>query len=235
MAELKTQMVRYPANGQEASGYLACPGDGGPHIGLIVIQEWWGLEPHIKDVTERLGGAGYCALAPDLYHGQLPAEPNEAQKLAMALDKARAIREIEGAAAYLVGRPDVQPKQVGVVGFCMGGRLAMEWASTSQLAGAAVAFYPGRYQPDAAQAQALRCPALILYGEADHGISAEVRAQVESALRSAGKRVEVHTYPGAPHSFFNDSKPSHRPDAARDAWRRKLDWFEVHLKTATRS
>ncbi len=235
MTELKTQMVRYPANGQEASGYLAFPSDGGPHIGVVVIQEWWGLEPHIKDVTERLGRFGCCALAPDLYHGQLPAEPNEAQKLAMALDTARAVREIEGAAASLVARPDVQPKQVGVVGWCMGGRLAMEWASTSQLAGAAVAFYPGRYQPDAARAQALRCPALILYGEADHGISPEVRAQVESALRSARKSVEVHTYRDAPHSFFNDSKPSYRPDAARDAWRRTVDWFEVHLKTATRA
>jgi len=230
MAGIKAAMVQYPSNGSQAPGYLAQPDTAGPHIGLLAIQEYWGLERHIKDVVERFAAAGCCALAPDLYHGQVATEPDEARKLAMALQLPQAMQDIEGAAAYLVARPDVQPKQVGVIGWCMGGLLALEWASTSRRAGAAVAFYPGRYEPDAVRAQALRVPALILYGEEDHGIPPEARERVERELRAAGKTVEVHTYRGAGHSFFNDSKPSYRPEAARDAWRRTIDWVEVHLK-----
>lgn len=235
MPEIKTETVRYRANGHEASGYLACPAGPGPHIGVVAIQEWWGLEPHIKDATERLARAGYCALAPDLYHGVVAKEPDEAQKLLMDLDKERAIKEIEGAASYLVGRDDVQPKKVGIMGWCMGGTLALRWASRADRAGAVVAFYPGRYEPNAEEARALRAPALILYGEEDHGITAKNREHVEGELRSAGKTVEVHTYAGAGHSFFNDSKPSYRADAAKDAWRRTLDWLEVHLKVGSRA
>jgi carboxymethylenebutenolidase len=235
MPEIQTEMIRYRANGQEASGYLACPAGAGPHMGVVAIQEYWGLEPHIKAATERLARAGYCALAPDLFHGKVPKEPNEAAKLKMELDMERALKEIEGAAAYLAGRPNVQPKKVGVMGWCMGGLLTMRWASRSDRAGAAVAFYPGSYQPKAEEARALRAPALILYGEEDHGIPAETREQVERALRAAGKTVEVHTYGGAGHSFFNDSKPSYRADAAKDAWRRTLDWLEVHLKVGSRT
>jgi carboxymethylenebutenolidase len=235
MPEIRTQMIRYRANGQEASGYLAYPAGAGPHMGLVAIQEYWGLEPHIKDATERLARAGYCALAPDLYHGKVAKEPDEAGKLMMALDMEHALKEIEGAAAYLAGRPDVHPKKVGVMGWCMGGLLAMRWSSRSDRAGAVVAFYPGHYQPDAEEARALRAPALILYGEEDHGLPAKTREHVERELRAAGKTVEVHTYAGAGHSFFNDSKPSHRPDAAKDAWRRTLDWLEVHLKVGSRA
>ncbi len=233
MAAIKTQMIRYPANGQEASGYLAHPEGGGPHIGLVAIQEFWGLEPHIKDVVERFARLGYCMLAPDLYHGKIATEPDEARKLAMALEMPRAMKDLEGAAAYLIGRVDVQLKHVGVVGWCMGGRLALEWASASSFAAAAVAFYPGRYQPDAAKAQALRVPTLILYGEADQGIPTEMREQVERQLRAAGKTVEIHTYAGAGHAFFNDSKASYHSEAAKDAWRLTLDWFQVHLKAKT--
>ncbi len=230
MAGIRAEMISYRANGMQASGYLAHPDTGGPCIGLVAIQEYWGLEPHIKDVVGRFAQAGYCALAPDLYHGRVAAEPDEARKLSMELDLPQAMKEIEGAAAYLASRADVQPKQVGIVGWCMGGRLALQWASTSSRAATAVAFYPGRYLPDAGQAGALRVPALILYGEEDHGIPPGTREHVERELRAAGKIVEIHTYRGAGHAFFNDSKPSFHPEAATDAWRRTLDWLEVHMK-----
>ena len=112
-------MVEFPSNGRQVQGYLAGPEERGAP-GVIVIQEWWGLVEHIKDVVDRFAGEGFVALAPDLYYGQQAEEPDDAHKLAMEMDRPRAIQDLESAAAYLrsLGCP-----RVGAVGFCMGGAL----------------------------------------------------------------------------------------------------------------
>src|SRR5689334_393825 len=117
---MRTQDIQYPYNGSQAQGYLARPDSDSPVPGIIVIQEWWGLNDHIKDVSRRFADVGFVALAPDLYHGKVVKEPNDAQKAAMELDRERAAKEMAGAATYLKAQSYVMPKKIGIVGFCMG-------------------------------------------------------------------------------------------------------------------
>jgi carboxymethylenebutenolidase len=183
-----------------------------------------GLVPHIKDVTKRFAREGFVALAPDLYHGQASSKPDEARKLAMALDRTRAVQEITAAARYLQGMNIVQPKKVGVVGWCMGGGLALSTAAHNRDVGAAVAFYG---QPLAAGDTAnLHVPILGLYADQDHSVSTDAVRAFERELQARQVPHEIHVYPGAGHAFFNDTRPQvYEPDAAQDAWRRTLDWF----------
>ena len=133
------QSIEYPSNGNAAAGYLSLPETGsGP--GVIVIQEWWGLVPHIEDVADRFAAEGYLALAPDLYHGQSTTEPDEAQKYMMELRMDEAVQDMTGAVGYLRNHEAVEPSKIGCVGFCMGGGLTLYLASTGQIA-AAVPFY----------------------------------------------------------------------------------------------
>ena len=107
-------------NGRTTRGYLARPDVDTPAPGVVVIQEWWGLNDHMRDIADRLAGEGFVALAPDLYYGQTAEEPDEARKLAMALEYPDALRVIQTAVDHLIARADVAPKRVGLVGFCMG-------------------------------------------------------------------------------------------------------------------
>src|SRR5215472_15645696 len=130
------EIVEYPSNGGTAKGYLAAPSEGGP--GVIVIQEWWGLVDHIEDVCDRFAAAGYVALAPDLYHGRkvAPGEPDEAGKAMMAMKMDQAGRDMSGAVDEVLRRS--AGGKVGVIGFCMGGGLALVLATQRPDAVAAV-------------------------------------------------------------------------------------------------
>jgi len=228
MRTIVTSAVEYPSNGITGMGYLARPQDGaGP--GVVVLQEWWGLEAHIKDVTERFAREGYVALAPDLYHGKSTSEPDEARKLAMELERPRAFQETAGAARYLKSLPEVQPKKVGVIGWCMGGGIAFGVTHATDQFAAAVGFY-GRPPSDEETAN-INCPVLGLFGEKDGGITPEAAEEFRASLIKHGKTHEIHVYPDAPHAFFNDTRPHiYKADAAQDAWNRTLDWFEAHLR-----
>ncbi len=135
------ETVEFSSNGGSAEGYLARPA-GGRGPGVVVIQEWWGLVPHIRDVADRFAGAGFVALAPDLFHGERTTEPDEAMKLLMGLEMDRAARDIAGAAGHLAGREETSGRGVGTVGFCMGGSLALWSATLSDDVTATVGFYP---------------------------------------------------------------------------------------------
>ena len=226
-----TQMIEFKANGGNAPGYLARPDSASPALGIVVIQEWWGLNDHIKSVTERFAREGFVALAPDLYHGQVAAEPDEARKLAMELEYPQAIKDIQGAINYLRDQPDVQPKNIGVIGFCMGGRLTGLMAINGQHVGAAVPFYGIRDALTDEDVQKITVPLLCVYGEEDAGIPLDVVRANDTKLRAAGKIVETVIYPGAPHAFFNDERPTaYRHDAAVDAWGRALAWLRTYLQ-----
>lgn len=221
-------IIEFPSEAGNTPGYLARPADNDSHPGLVVIQEWWGLVPHIKDVTERFAREGFIALAPDLYHGQAADEPDEARKLAMELDRERAVSEIVAAMRYLQDLEMVKPKQIGVVGFCMGGMLTIATAAASQQVGAAVAFYGA--PRDLSLIPKIRAPLLGLYAEHDHGISPEMLRTFDEQLNANGVRHEIHVYPGAEHAFFNDARPHiYNPGAAQDAWKRTLEWFRNYL------
>lgn len=225
--------VTFPVDEGSGEGYLALPDGPGPYRAVVVIQEWWGLNDHIKDVARRFAAEGYVALAPDLYHGAVTEEPNEARKLAMELQLDAAARELSAAAAYLAARSDVAPNKVGVVGFCLGGSLALLLGAVSSDIGAVAAFYGG-IDPGGEAGARLRkigAPVLAIYGSEDQGIPAERRMKLGQILTEIGVPHEIVVYEGAQHAFFNDTRPqAYHPEAAADAWRRTLKWFDSYLK-----
>jgi carboxymethylenebutenolidase len=220
-------MVTFPSNGATTSGYLATPPTGrGP--GVLVIQEWWGLVHHIKHVCDRFATEGFVALAPDMYHGKTAREPDEAGKLFMTLNIGQAEKDLRGATAYLLSQ--AATAKVGVVGFCMGGQLALFAATLNPAIGACVNFYGihPNVKPDYAR---LAGPVLGLYAEKDGFVTPAVARQVDAEIRKAGKSSEIHIYPGVDHAFFNDERPDvYNRHAAEDAWRRTLAFFRQHLR-----
>ena len=222
------QMVRFESNGGSTEGYLSIPGAGsGP--GVVVIQEWWGLVPHVKDVCDRFAAEGFVALAPDLYHGEKATSPDEAGKLMMALDIDRAEKDLRGAVKYLLKHEAVSGESVGTVGFCMGGVLSLYAASKNEQVGACVVFYGihPKVEPDL---ENLRAPVLGIYAEKDDFVPPAAVRELESRLKGLGKDAEFHIYPGTDHAFFNDVRPEvYDREAAEDAWRRTLDFFRRHL------
>ena len=223
------QRVEFPSNGHSCTGYFSAPATGtGPAV--VVIQEWWGLVPHIEDLVDRFAREGFVALAPDLYHGVTTKSPDDAGKLLMELDVERAGREISGAGAYLLARPECSSSKYGVVGFCMGGALA-QYAATIDPAhvGAAVSFYGG-FKKVPTQWEKLQAPLLLFYGEEDKGVPPEHGRELTEKLRALGKTAELVVYPNANHAFFNDSRPEvHNPEASKDAWKRTLELFRRSL------
>jgi carboxymethylenebutenolidase len=222
------KLIEFPSNSHTTSGYLSLPEGAGPFPAIVAIQEWWGLVGHIKDVADRLAAQGFVTLAPDLYHGETASEPDEARKLAMALDRQRAIDEIAAAAKYLKSLANVSPKKIGIVGWCMGGGLALSAAAQNADIGAVVCFY-GR-PLEAADTATLRAPVLGLYGELDTGLPQSIVQAFDSELEKAGTPHYIHTYAGAQHAFFNDGRAhSYHAEASADAWGRTLAWFRQHL------
>jgi carboxymethylenebutenolidase len=222
------QMVEFQSDGATARGYLATP-DSGKGPGVVVIQEWWGLVPHIRDVAERFAAAGFVALAPDLYHGDVARSPDEAGKLMMALNIARTEKDLRGAIEYLLNHEATEGERVGTVGFCMGGALSLYAASKNERVGACVVFYGihPKVEPDL---EHLRAPVLGFFAEKDQSVPPAAARELESKLKERGKQVEVHIYPGTDHAFFNDTRHEvYDRAAAADAWRRTIEFFREHL------
>jgi carboxymethylenebutenolidase len=222
------QMIQFQSNGGTADGYLSLPQAGrGP--GVVVIQEWWGLVPHIREVADRFAAAGFVALAPDLYHGEVARSPDEAGKMMMALNIAQTEKDLRGAVEYLINHEATEGDQVGTVGFCMGGVLALYAASKNERVGACVVFYGihPKVEPDF---ENLRAPVLGLYAEKDAFVPPEAVRALEGRFAEHGKAIETHIYPGADHAFFNDSRPEvYDAESAADAWRRTTEFLRKHL------
>ncbi|HEX8069232.1 MAG TPA: dienelactone hydrolase family protein [Pyrinomonadaceae bacterium] len=225
---MASEMVEFKSNGGTTAGYLAVPESGrGP--GVVVIQEWWGLVPHIKKVCDRFAGEGFVALAPDLYHGRTTASPDEAGKLMMALDIAQTEKDLRGAVAYLLAHPATTSARAGTVGFCMGGALSLYAATKNEQVGACVVFYGGHPKVHY-DLENLRAPVLGLYAGRDTFVTPDSVRQLEAKLKELGKPAEMHIYEHADHAFFNDDRPEvYDPEAAADAWRRTTDFFRTHL------
>jgi carboxymethylenebutenolidase len=225
------ETVEFPSNSGHATGYLALPA-GGRGPGVIVIQEWWGIDDHITDVCDRFAEAGFVALAPDLYHGQTTTEPNEATKLLMAMELDTAGREMVSAGRWLAASERTAGDRVGVVGFCVGGGLALYAASLSSVFAAAVAFYQGFRVVESAHPDYANIEGAVLLHWAghDHGYDRDSAAQFEEQLRSAGIDVQGHWYDEAGHAFFNDDRLEvYNAESARLAWDRTLWFFRKHL------
>ena len=222
------EMVEFAVSGGSISGYEATPQQGGGP-GVVVIQEWWGLVDHIKDVCDRFAAAGCVALAPDLYHGKTTKSPDEAGKLMMALRIDEAEKELEGAVDYLLKHDAVTSKKIGVVGFCMGGALSLYTATKNPKIGAAIVFYGGHpnVKPDLPN---LHAPVLSFYAERDGFVTPQSGRELESKLKALGKQFEMVVYPGTDHAFFNDARPQvYNEKAAADTWQRTVDFLHKHL------
>ncbi|PZS02641.1 MAG: hypothetical protein DLM69_03845 [Candidatus Chloroheliales bacterium] len=226
-----TETVSYPGNGGSADGFLARPNDGQQHLGVILVQEWWGLEPHIKDLAQQIANEGYVVLTPDFYHGKVVAEPNEAQKGAMTLNKDEAVAEIEQAIVYLRGRDDVEPKAVGMAGFCMGGMLTLRTAEqVSEQLACIAPFYPGGYNPTAEDMAKITVPILAIFGENDPSIPKSTRDNIANLIEQQEKDdSKVIVYPDAGHAFMNPTHGMGKPDAAADAFTELIAFFKQHL------
>jgi carboxymethylenebutenolidase len=223
------EMIEFPSNGSADQGYLAMPTSGtGP--GVVVIQEWWGLVPHIKDVCDRFAAAGFVALAPDLYRGKQITEPDEAGKEMMALQLDRAAKDMSGAVDEVRRRSGND--SIGVVGFCMGGGLALVLATQRPDAVAAcVAFYGvipwPEAQPDFA---AMNAAVLAHIAELDGFFGPEAAGALETQLKELGKEVDFNYYDGVDHAFFNDTRPEvYSPEASALAWQRTIDFLQARL------
>ena len=198
------ETVSFKSNGSTASGYLVKPASGsGP--GLLVIQEWWGLDSGIKEMAERLGKAGFVALAPDLYHGQLAGhdEMDKAGHLMQSLPPDRAARDMSGAIDFLASHPSVTSKSIGVVGFCMGGLLSFIIAAhRPDRVSAVVPFYgfpQGPSEPDWSKLSATISGHMA---EKDNHFAPEAARALEAKLRGMGKNVTLKVHPGTGHAFM---------------------------------
>ncbi|HEY0366180.1 MAG TPA: dienelactone hydrolase family protein [Pyrinomonadaceae bacterium] len=222
------EMVQFPFAGGNTGGYLATPKQGsGP--GVIVIQEWWGLVDHIKDLCDRFAEEGFVALAPDLYHGKSAKSPDEAGRLMMAMRIDDAERDLSAAVEYLTIQDSTTSEKVGVVGFCMGGALALYTATKNDNVGACVVFYGGhpKVKPDLPN---LNAPVLGLYAENDRSVTPDSVRALEREVKALGKPIEVVIYSGADHGFFNDTRPEvYNAEASADAWQRTIAFLREHL------
>jgi carboxymethylenebutenolidase len=223
------EIVEFASNGGTAQGYLAVP-EGGTGIPLVVIQEWWGLVPHITDVCDRFASEGFVALAPDLFHGETTTEPDEAGKLMMALNIDQAAKDMGGAVdkvAEVAGRD-----RVGVTGFCMGGGLALVVAARRPDKVKAVVPWYGlipwpNAEPDWSQIDA---KVLGHYAGNDDFFSPDKVAELQQTFDDLGKDARLHVVPGADHAFFNDTRPEvHDPEASRACFAETVEFLRTEL------
>ncbi|HTB70416.1 MAG TPA: dienelactone hydrolase family protein [Solirubrobacteraceae bacterium] len=221
--------IEFPTSAGPTKGYLATPADGqGP--GVIVLQEWWGVEQHIRSVCDRLAAEGVFALAPDLFEGETTTQPSEAEQKLMALSIAKAEPQMCGAAEHLLSLPGVQGEGVGALGFCLGGGLAV-WASTTcpKIAATVSYYYVMPHgKPDFAN---VKGPLLGHFGTADEFVALDDAKALERELRDAGVDVTFHYYEGNGHAFFNevDRLGTYDAEAAELSWERTVSFLRDAL------
>lgn len=220
------EMIDFPANGGTCPGYLAKPASG-TGKGVVVFQEWWGLNQNIRGIADRFAAEGFVALAPDMYHGAVTAEPDEAGKLYMAMNIEEAAKDSAGAVAYL---KELTGGPVGTVGFCLGGALSLFTAcNNGDSVGACIDYY-GVHPAITYNWDGLTAPLLCFWAEHDDFVNPNIPAH-EAEITKRGIQYEAIQYPGTHHAFFNDEhpEPEYNPAAAQDSWERSLAFFRKHL------
>lgn len=232
MAVIQTETLILAVNGDDAIAHLARPDDDQQHPGLVLVQEVWGIEPHVRELAQRLATEGFVVLVPDLFHGKIATEFEDARKIAMGMfnNMERALQECQGALDYLKALPYVQPKKLGIMGFCMGGRISYQMASRSADLGAVVPWYGGRYDPTPEEVAKIQAPILAFYGGLDQGIPLEQVHKIEGMLKDAGKAAEIVIYPEAGHAFLNPSHGAYHEASAKEAWPKAISFLKQHLR-----
>lgn len=237
--EIRTSSVTIPvSDGTTMGGHLAAPAAPGPHAAVIVIQEIFGVNAHIRDVTERFARAGYFALAPEIFHRFAPGyegsydDIQASIALIAKLTPEGVTADLAAAHAWLATRDDVRPSRIGAIGYCMGGRLAFVANATLPL-GAAVSYYGGGIATNHLDlAAALRGPQLLVWAGNDPWIPPADRDRVHAAVRDAGKRYVNVEFSGVNHGFFCDARSDYDEGASRQAWALTLAFLDHWLRAA---
>lgn len=225
------QMVSFPSGQDTISAYLARPASE-PEAIVVVIHEWWGLNDWVKEVADRLAGEGHLAIAPDLYRGQVATEAEEAHELSRGLPEERAVGDVRAAAAHVRAMSGLGGLRVGVIGFCMGGRLSLISSLDDSPFAATVVCY-GRPETSVDRLATLRGPVLGIYGADDKGIGPEQVDALDRALEAAGKQHEILVMDHAGHAFLNSDRPnSYAPEAATEAWKEIDAFLSRNLKSS---
>jgi carboxymethylenebutenolidase len=244
--EITSERVRIPLAGRASmGGYLARPTGDGPHAAVLVYMEIFGINSHIRDVTERVAREGYVALAPDFFHRSGPGVElgyDEAgfargMKLLNALVADEMIADARAALAFLRGRPDVHGDRIGCMGFCVGGHMTYLSACETDVRAAASFYGGGIAAPQGfgggastlSRTSGIQGKILCLFGEKDAFIPLGQVKAIQAALAEHGVRHDVVTYPGADHGFFCNQRPAYQEAAAEDAWQRTLALFAEEL------
>jgi len=227
---VKTETVSYPSGSETVTAYLAVPETAGSHPALVVIHEWWGLNDWVKEQAQKFAEQGYVALAPDLYRGKVANDPSMAHELSRGLSQDQGVRDLEAAFDYLASRSDVRHDKIGSVGWCMGGGYSLQLAVNESKLAACVVNY-GSMPTDKDAIQKIQAPVLGNFGAEDHGINPAAVQAFESAMKAAGKSIDLKEYEGAGHAFENpNNKAGYREAAAQDAWARTLAFLNRTLK-----
>ncbi|MEM8687459.1 MAG: dienelactone hydrolase family protein [Pseudomonadota bacterium] len=230
-ARIKARYVTYPSPGGNADpmrGYLVQPAGEGPFPAVLIVHENRGLNPHIEDVARRAAVEGFLALAPDALTpvGGYPGNDDDGKVLQRQLDRQKIHVDMLNGAKFLKAHA-LSTGKLGVTGFCFGGGvsnyLAVEMGDDLQ---ASVPFYGAA--PRSEDVPKIKAAVLVHYAEDDPRINA-MRADYEAALKAAGTRFGMHTYPGTRHGFHNNSTPRFNEEAAKLAWQRTMDFFRKHL------
>ncbi len=231
MAVVRTSNVDLKVNGDGAYAFVAQPDDNAQHPGVVLIQEWWGIEPHIRDLAQKLAAEGFVVAVPDLYHGKIATEPDDAQKMIMMIagNIDRVANEIMGALETLKGMSSVNPKKLGIMGFCFGGLMTYLVASRYADLGAAVPFYAGGYDPKPEEVAKVNAPVLAIYGRKDGSIPMEQVEKIEKMYKAAGKDYTLKVY-DAGHAFLNPDHGMGDEKSAAEAWPLAVRFLKEHLK-----
>jgi len=231
MTVVRTSNVDLKVNGDNAYAFVAQPDDDAKHPGVVLIQEWWGIEPHIRDLAQKLAAKGFVVAVPDLYHGKIATEPDEAQKMVMMMrgNVDKTAKEIFGALNMLKAMPNVEPKKLGLMGFCVGGFMVWTVASRYAELGAIVPFYGSGYNPTPEEVAKVNASVLAIYGSRDQSVPKAQLEKIERMYKEAGKDITVKVY-DAGHAFINPSHGARNEKAAAEAWPLAVRFLKEHVK-----
>ena len=231
VAVVRTSNIDLKVNGDGAYAFIAQPDDNAKHPGVVLIQEWWGIEPHIRDLAQKLAAEGFVVAVPDLYQGKIATEPNDAQRMSMMIrgNVDKAAKKIIGALDTLKAMPNVEPKKLGLMGFCIGGFMTLVGASRYPELGAVVAFYGAGYDPTPEEVAKVNAPVLAIYGSKDQSVSPDQIKKIQQMYKAAGKDLTVKIY-DAGHAFINPAHGMGNEKAAAEAWPLAVNFLKQHLK-----
>lgn len=225
--------VKYKSGDETVTGYIFTPKSAavkGKLPAIVVIHEWWGLAPWVKEQAQKFADQGYVTLAIDLYRGRVAATPDEAHELMRAVPNDRAVRDLKSAVAYLKTRKDVDAARLGAIGWCMGGGYALNLAEAEPDLKAVVVNY-GAVTTDTATLQPIGAAILGLFGGQDRGIKPDDVNAFAAKMKQLGKDVEVKIYPDTGHAFENPgNKTGYNQADAEDAYKRQTEFFAEKLK-----